>query len=191
MNKSARQRLWHTLRLWLIPNSYHRAEYIKKHKLFHSIGDGCTVMERKVPLYGNLISIGNNVHLAAKVSLIPHDAIHLCLNVFLGGDDIQYKEKIGCIEIGDNVFIGSNKTILYDVKIGSNVIIGAGSLVNKDIPDNSVAVGNPCKVIGKFDEFVKKRQSERTYPNEFKPIGHIISKEFEECFWDDFDARHH
>lgn len=110
---------------------------------------------------------------------------------FFGGDDIQYKEKIGCIEIGDNVFIGSNKTILYDVKIGSNVIIGAGSLVNKDIPDNSVAVGNPCKVIGKFDEFAKKRQSERTYPNEFNPIGHIISKEFEECFWDDFDARHH
>ena len=93
---------------------------------------------------------------------------------FWGGeDDIQYKEKIGCIEIGDNVFIG------------------AGSLVNKDIPNNSVAVGNPCKVIGKFDEFVKKRQSERTYPNEFKPIGHIISKEFEEWFWDDFDARHH
>ena len=100
MNKSARQRLWHTLRLWLIPNSYHRAEYIKKHKLFHSIGDGCTVMERKVPLYGNLISIGNNVHLAAKVSLIPHDAIHLCLNVFLGGTIFNIKRKSVALRLG-------------------------------------------------------------------------------------------
>ena len=52
--------------------------------------------------------------------------------------------------------MGSNATILYDVKIGSNVIIGVGSLVNRDISDNSVAVVHLCRVIGKFDEFVKK-----------------------------------
>ena len=64
--------------------------------------------------------------------------------------------KIGCIDIGDNVFIGANSTILYDVKIGSNVIIGAGSLVNKDIPDNSVAVGIPAKIVGTFDDLFPK-----------------------------------
>ena len=105
------------------------------------------------------------------------------------GGGIRYKEKIGCIEIGNNVFIGSNSTVLYDVRIGSNVIIGAGSLVIRDIPDNSVAVGAPARVIGKFDDFVAKRQAAKTYPDELTPIGHAITKELEDWCWDDFNAR--
>lgn len=66
----------------------------------------------------------------------------------------------GNIHIGDNVFIGSNSTVLYDVHIGNNVIIGAGSLVNKDIPDGTIAVGIPCKVIGKFENYQKKLMKE-------------------------------
>ena len=159
MNRQALYRLQHTIRLWMIPSSAKRAKYIKEHGIFREIGNGCTIMERKIPLYPNLISIGNNVHLASKVFLIPHDAIHLCLN---GVGDTSVKEKIGCIEIGNNVFIGSNTIVLYDVKIGSNVVIGAGSLVNKDIPDNSVAVGVPAKVIGTFENLKKKRQEEKT-----------------------------
>lgn len=49
--------------------------------------------------------------------------------------------------IGDNVTLGVNVTIIGDIRIGNNVVIGAGSVVVKDIPDNSVAVGNPCRVI--------------------------------------------
>lgn len=52
----------------------------------------------------------------------------------------------GCIQIGDCSFIGTNATILPNIKIGKNVIIGAGSVVTKDIPDNVVAFGNPCKL---------------------------------------------
>ena len=75
-------------------------------------------------------------------------------------------EKIGCIDIKDNVFIGSNTTVLYDVRIGSNVVIGAGSLVNKDIPDNSVAAGVPVKVMGRsvdteLDQICWERFKER------------------------------
>ena len=51
------------------------------------------------------------------------------------------------ISIGRNVWIGTNSIILPGVSIGDNVIIGAGSVVTKSIPDNSIAVGNPCKVI--------------------------------------------
>ena len=68
------------------------------------------------------------------------------------------KKKIGSIHIEDNVFIGSHTIILCDVNIGSNVIIGAGSLVNKDIPANSVYAGVPAKYICSFDEFVEKRK---------------------------------
>ncbi len=51
------------------------------------------------------------------------------------------------ITIGNKVWIGANVTVLPGVTIGNNTIIGAGSVVNKDIPDNVIAAGNPCKVI--------------------------------------------
>ena len=50
------------------------------------------------------------------------------------------------IHIGRNVWIGSNTVILPGVTIGDNTVIGAGSVVTKDIPENVVAVGNPCRV---------------------------------------------
>ena len=53
------------------------------------------------------------------------------------------------VTIGDNVWIGGSVTILPGVTIGDNVTIGAGSVVTKDIPSNSIAVGNPCKVVKK------------------------------------------
>ena len=54
------------------------------------------------------------------------------------------------IKIGNNVWIGGNVIVLPGVNIGDNVVIGAGSVVNKDIPSNSMAVGIPCKVIKKI-----------------------------------------
>lgn len=68
----------------------------------------------------------------------------------------EYRLRQGEITIGNNVFIGANSTILYDVTIGDNVIIGAGSLVNKDIPSGVVAAGIPAKVIGNFNDYRKK-----------------------------------
>ena len=75
------------------------------------------------------------------------------------GLDGDFKEKTGKIEIGNNVFVGANSVILYDVKIGNNVIIGANSTVTKDLPDDSVCVGSPCKRIGSFQDFVNKRRT--------------------------------
>jgi acetyltransferase-like isoleucine patch superfamily enzyme len=54
--------------------------------------------------------------------------------------------------IGNNVWIGANVTILAGVTIGDGAVIGAGSVVNKDIPSNVIAVGNPCKVLRKIEE---------------------------------------
>ncbi len=51
------------------------------------------------------------------------------------------------IKVGNNVWIGGNVCVLGGVTIGNNVVIGAGSVVVKDIPDNCIAVGNPCRVI--------------------------------------------
>ncbi len=60
------------------------------------------------------------------------------------------------VVIGDNVWIGGNSVICPGVHIGNNVVIGAGSVVTKDIPDNVIAAGNPCRVIRKITEEDKK-----------------------------------
>ncbi len=80
MNKAALKRIFYSVRLCTILGSGDRADYLRKHNVFGHIGEGCTIMERKVPLCPELISLGNNVHLASKVYLIPHDAVYLCLN---------------------------------------------------------------------------------------------------------------
>ena len=56
------------------------------------------------------------------------------------------------VTIGDNVWIGGSAVILPGVSIGSNVVIGAGSVVTRDIPDNRVAAGNPCRVLREITE---------------------------------------
>ena len=179
------KRMWHTLRLWTIRSSVKRAEYCAKHHIFRSIGKNCTLMDRKVPLYAELISIGDNVRIASDVAIMTHDITHTMLNTYMSeqGSDVRFSEKVGCIEIGNNVFIGANSGILGDVRIGNNVIIGAFSLVNKDIPDNSVAAGVPARVIGTFDDFVAKRLEETKYPDEMKPYRQEVSPELVEWCW--------
>ena len=90
----------------------------------------------------NGIILGNNVWIGPHVSIISsnHDL-----------NDYKKHKKAPPIIIGNDVWIGANTVILPSVQIGNNVVIGAGSVVIKNIPDNSIAVGNPCKVIKKKD----------------------------------------
>lgn len=96
-----------------------------------------------------LITIGDNVTLAPRVHILAHDAStkrHL------------NHTKIGLVNIGNKTFIGAGSIILPNVSIGNNCIIGAGSIVSKNIPDNSVAVGNPAKVICTTEEYIEKQK---------------------------------
>lgn len=193
-------RAYHTLRLWTIPSAYKRTNYLRKKHIFGAIGPGCTITERKVPLYPQLIRLGSNVRLAANVLFIPHDITHKMLNmsirrkkkapwVPLVPEGQLFQEVVGCIQIGNNVFVGSNTTILYDVKIGNNVIIGAGSLVNRDIPDNCVAAGVPARVICDMDTYIQKRLQMARYPDEWKAEDQKISPELVKWCWEEFERR--
>lgn len=92
------------------------------------------------------VRIGNNVQIA------PNEAIYTAGHP-LHPDSRNSGYEYGIdIEIGDNVWIGGNTCIMPGVKIGKNVVIGGGSVVTKDIPDNMIAVGNPCKVIREITE---------------------------------------
>lgn len=119
-----------------------------------------------------LITIGNNVTLAPRVQILAHDA---STKHFLN------YAKIGCVEIGDNVFIGANSIILPGVQIGSNVIIGAGSVVTSNIPQGSLAVGNPARVVDKTEEYLKKikhlMQQTVTYDEKWTIRGGITDEQ--------------
>lgn len=87
------------------------------------------------------VTIGKNAQIAPNVSI--YTAGH---PIHPDSRNSGYEYGIP-ITIGDNVWIGGNTVILPGVTIGDNVVIGAGSVVTKDIPDNAIAAGNPCKVI--------------------------------------------
>jgi acetyltransferase-like isoleucine patch superfamily enzyme len=122
-------------------NSYIGAWCVLKTRKKIEIGENCSIHEGGF-LSGN-IKIGNGVRIANKVSI--HTFEHSTKK-----EIPIYKQPIieGKVEIEDDVWIGAQVIILKDVRIGKGSVIGAGSLVNKDIPPYSIAVGVPAKVIG-------------------------------------------
>ena len=92
----------------------------------------------------NGIIFGNNIELAPGVSIISSN--HKATN-------LSKHENGKPIIIGNHVWIGANATVLPGVTIGNNVTIGANSVVTKNIPSNSVAVGNPCEVLKQKDPY--------------------------------------
>ena len=87
------------------------------------------------------VRIGANAQIAPNVSI--YTAGH---PIHPDSRNSGYEYGIS-ITIGDNVWIGGNVCIMPGVTIGNNVVIGAGSVVTKDVPDNVIAAGNPCKII--------------------------------------------
>lgn len=97
-----------------------------------------------------LIRIGDHVTIANDVTFVTHN-----LNRIFQ-DKHESLTGFGCIDIKDYVQIGVNTTILPNVTIGPRSVVGAGSVVTKDVPPNSVAAGNPAKVICGIDEYEQK-----------------------------------
>lgn len=139
-----------------------RVAYLKKKQVFAFLGENCRYGTRHLPAEPYLVKIHNNVLIAANVTFCTHDIIDSC---FIGcpqyeADKEQFSFHMGTIEIFDNVMIGANSTLLYNIKIGPNAIIGAGSVVTKNVPEGTIVAGNPARVVGSFDELAKKRISE-------------------------------
>jgi acetyltransferase-like isoleucine patch superfamily enzyme len=97
------------------------------------------------------LKIGTKVAISSGVHIYTHDtSYHKALDTPKQADASHIHRAP--VSIGNNVQIGANSIILPGVTIGDNVVIGACSLVNKDIPSNSVAVGNPCKIVKKLKQ---------------------------------------
>ena len=146
------------LLFYVLPTAGLRSQYIKTNaKRFRHVGEELLWQPRQFPADPEYISIGNNVRLASNVVFVNHDTSATMLNNMYETND--FAPLRGCIEIGNNVMVGTGVRILPNVKIGNNVVVGAGAVVTKDIPDNCVAAGVPCKVIGTFDSWVEKRRA--------------------------------
>ncbi len=114
--------------------------------------------------YGYNIEIGENFYANHNCVMLDPAKITFGDNVFIApncgfytaGHPLDFEKRNKGLEyaypikVGNNVWIGGNVCVMPGITIGNNVVIGAGSVVTKDIPSNSVAVGNPCKVIKKL-----------------------------------------
>lgn len=112
-----------------------------------SIGENTFVNTNCMFLDNNKITVGKNGLIAPSVQI--YTAIHplnASERIIENGNETHYLTSTKPVTIGDNVWIGGNSVIFPGVTIGNNVTIGAGSVVTKDIPDNVLAFGNPCKV---------------------------------------------
>lgn len=154
------------VRAKLSPNDYARSMGVK-------LGDNVRFYGMRPGSLGSepwMISIGNNVYITAGFQFITHDGGTLILR-----KEVPDLEWSAPITIGDDVYIGLRTMIMPGVKIGNRVIIGAGSIVTKDIPDNSVAVGAPARVIKTVDEYLEIMK------NKSLKVGHLKGREKDEA----------
>ncbi len=139
--------------------------------------------------YGSHIEVGKNFFAnynctildVAKVTIGDYCQLAPNVAIYTAGHPVHpetrntmYEYGIS-VSIGDNVWIGGNTVVCPGVHIGNNVVIGAGSVVTRDIPDDTIAAGNPCRVIRKITEADRKR--------------YYRDREFDEEAWDDIQKR--
>lgn len=135
-------------------------------KILGKIKDTCLIEQPFICDYGYNIEIGKRFYSNHNLTILDCNKVFFGDNVLIGpncsfytaGHPIDLQGRKSTLEfakpiiVGNNVWFGGNVTVLPGVTIGDNSIIGAGSVVNKDIPSNVVAVGNPCKVIRQITE---------------------------------------
>lgn len=156
-------------------NATRPLEYEKRMTLlkdmFAEIGDGCYI---EPPLHANWgghhVHFGNYVYANFNLTLVDDTHIYVGDQTMFGpnvtiataGHPIlpelrakgyQYNAPV---HIGKNCWIGAGVIIVPGITIGDNVVIGAGSIVTKDLPDNVIAVGNPCKILREVNDHDRK-----------------------------------
>lgn len=140
-------------------------------EMFAEIGEGCYI---EPPLHANWgghhVHFGKNVYANFNLTLVDDTHIYVgdCtmfgpnVTVATAGHPIlpelraQGYQYNASVRIGRNCWIGAGVVIVPGITIGDNVVVGAGSVVTKDLPDNVVAVGNPCRVLREVNEHDKE-----------------------------------
>jgi acetyltransferase-like isoleucine patch superfamily enzyme len=131
------------------PGGAEWARYLKRHGRFYRMGEDCSIQTNVTitdPLH---LSLGSNVRLSG-CTLFGHDgSVNMAKQ--LSGKRL---DRVGKLDIRDNVFIGHQAIVMAGVTIGPNAIVGAGAVVTRDVSPNAIVAGNPARVIGRLDEFI-------------------------------------
>ncbi len=156
--RNTREKIWEF-------NNLRPSQEEEQRKILRGLLGGCsTHFQVNQPFrcdYGSNIYIGEGFFANFNLTILDEAEVRIGDNVFIGPNVSIYTachpldaetrntlvEWAEPVIIGNNVWIGGSATILPGVSIGDNVVIGAGSVVAKDIPSNTVAVGNPAKII--------------------------------------------
>lgn len=146
-------------------------------EVFAECGENCYI---ELPFYANWgghhLHLGNGIYANFNLTLVDDGEIFIADKVMIGPNvtiataghptepslrarGLQFNKPVS---IGENSWLGAGVTVLPGVQIGRNCVIGAGSIVTKDIPDNSIACGNPCRVL----RAVGEKDREFFYKNE-------------------------
>ena len=154
----------------LKPSDYEKKERYMK-EVFAECGENCYI---ELPFHANWgghhVHFGSGIYANSNLTMVDDGHIYVGDKVMFGpnvtvatanhpineelrGRALQNHKDV---YIGENVWIGANVVIVPGVHIGKNTVIGAGSVVTKDIPDNVVAVGNPCRVLRNVGEHDKE-----------------------------------
>lgn len=154
-----------------LPPSHREEREALLRKLLGGAGEQLDILSPFWCDYGCNIEIGDNFYTNHNCVILDCAKVTFGSNVFIAPNCVfstaghpldapqrnQGLEYAYPITVGDNVWFGASVTVLPGVTIGSNTVIGAGSLVNRDIPDGVVAVGNPCRVLRKITEADKRK----------------------------------
>lgn len=145
-----------------------------------TVGQNCRIYTTTFGTEPFLISIGDNVTITSGVKFITHD-----------GSTILMRDKKGRrffyapIEIGNNVFIGTNSIIMPGVKIEDRVIVAAGSVITKSVPSGSIVAGVPARIIGKYEDIEERMLNSYISEEDINKdlsykdrVMQVVSKEF-------------
>ena len=141
---------------WLLLSDEKKKKQLEQRGMV--IGEGCEILNGFN--FGSepyLVEIGNNVRVTSGVKITTHDGGMWVLRHMY--PEMKDADRFGRVKIGDNCHIGMDSMIMPGVTIGKNCIIGARAVVTHDIPDNSVAVGVPARVIESIEEYKKKAEN--------------------------------
>jgi len=132
------------------------AAWMKRRGVLYAQGERCSIHPNVTFTDPKYVRMGSNVRLSG-CTLFGHDGSVNMINAAYG----MHVDRVGKIDIGDDVFIGHGAIVLPGVTIGSRVLIGAGAVISRDVAPNSVMVGSPARRVSSLDDLAERyrRQS--------------------------------